>query len=246
VSISAVQAQRAELAATDVPPPIEAGAALQVQLHESAINNWAEAMFAGATITKDQVDSLKIPGAGAEQPDEADDCKEDETARPADAPKNPQEGADAQTAKNPEAPSKQWKVVFADEKPVIVSIHDDGFIVTLRVRSIESGDNSAENKIIRAEYKVARRCDGMRLTRQSLSVTPFPGTPNESGRQAKIRSRMQEMVFPETKLSNGLQLPGEWKKAGKLPLRYMKLAAGWASLGWDLPAGPQSVANARR
>ncbi len=247
LSISAVEARPAELAATTAPPAVEAGSALKVRLHESAINNWAEAMLAGATITKAQIDALHLPTAAAES-DENDDCPEaadggDVKPRAAGEPKPERPIGDA--AKNPPEPSRPWKIVFAEHRPVVVSIRDDRFTIELRLRAIESGENGAENKIIRAEYKVAQRCNGLRFTREISRSLHSRAHPTKAVARARSRAACKSSCFRSRRRATACRCPGPGNCAGKAPLRFVKLADGWASLGWDLPPNAAAMADLR-
>jgi hypothetical protein len=56
--------------------------------------------------------------------------------------------------------------------------------------------------------------------------------------QTALRSILRKKfgkLFPPETVSEGLELPGKWKQAGKLPLRQLSAKAGWFVLGWGMP-----------
>jgi hypothetical protein len=129
-------------------------------------------------------------------------------------------------------------------RPVSFSFGDGGFTVTIRGRKYtrgEGGGDSLPAMYVRARYKVERAGDVARLVRQG-DLEIFPprvergGSPRLSVEEVSVKSLLSrkfgKMLSPEI-VSEGLELPGKWKKLGKLALRQVIADNGWMALAWN-------------
>ena len=122
---------------------------------------------------------------------------------------------------------------------------------TIRGQRFTSGDRRFRAMNITASYQVERTERGTRLVRkEELEIVPpgfVPGKGRLSASQIALRrlltKRLGDLFKPEI-VTDGLELPGEWKRVGKLPLIQMNIDRGWVALGWRLPAR-ESVADRR-
>jgi hypothetical protein len=72
-----------------------------------------------------------------------------------------------------------------------------------------------------------------------------PAQDTLSAGQTALRGIISERlgeVFDEEIVAEGLDLPGEWAKLGRLPAAVMTTAEGWLTAAWDLP-GEDRVAS---
>jgi len=211
--LTVLQANPYQIAAPGDPPAIERKHELAVQVHQSMINNLANALLSGVTLHEDEVQKKVIEWRGS-LPDE---LKSEEDRDP-------------------------WSITFAERRPVSVTIDNDGFVVTIRGERYTSGDKPFRSMNITARYKVERSGGGSRMVRQGdLEVLPpgfVTGRDKLSGQQVSLRRLLQrrfgKLLKPEI-VSEGLELPGKWKKLGRLKLAELVANGGWAMMAWDRP-----------
>jgi hypothetical protein len=55
--------------------------------------------------------------------------------------------------------------------------------------------------------------------------------------QTTLERRFEKVFEPEIK-SEGLELPGNWKKAGRLDLKVLHVKDGWLALAWVASGEP--------
>ena len=208
--VTGLKANRMQLAAPDNPPDIDGQHDLVVRVHESMINNMAAALLSGVTIREAEMQKQVIELRG-ELPDK---LKSDPDQDP-------------------------WSITFARVRPVSIKFADDGFKVTIRGQRYTSGDRNFRAMDVTAEYKVQIDGPGAKLVRQGdLVIVPpnfVPGKSRLSSQQITLRTllerRFGKMFEPEIK-SEGLELPGAWKNAGRLDLKVLQSKAGWLALAW--------------
>ena len=211
--ITSLQRDADQLGAATSPPAAPATGDLLVQLHETAANNWASAMLSGVTLKEEDVQAKVIELRGS-LPDQ---LKSDEERGP-------------------------WSLTFANVRPVSLSFGDGGFKVTIRGKRFTSADRQFRAMNISATYKLHIDGGRTKLVRQGeLEIFPpgFAEGQTLSTQQITLKTLLQKkfgkLLEPEI-LTEGLELPGDWKKVGKLSISHLQSEAGWLVLGWVRPA----------
>ncbi len=219
IHIVALQANRSQIGAPSEPPKVESSADLAVRVHATLLNNVAEGLLGGETLDDEKMRQTMIDVRG-ELPESFQNSEDEDP----------------------------WSITFARRDPVIVAFDDAGFVVTIRGSRYTSGDRSFGAMNVTARYKIAKRDDGALLTRQGeVEILP-PGFEQGKDRLgaseialAKILSKKFGKVFTPEIVAEGLELPGVWKKAGKLLPVELTADDGWLKMAWKLPT-PQVVA----
>lgn len=208
--LTALQANRDQLAAPGEAPQVDGEFDLVVRLHESMINNLASALLAGVTVKEEEMQKQVIELRG-ELPDEL----------------------------KSEADRDPWSITFANSRPISIKFSDNGFQVTVRGQRYTSGDREFRAMHVTADYKVEHVGNGARLVRQGdlLIVPPnfVQGQTRLSTQQITLRTLLQKRfgkLFKEEVKYEGLELPGQWAKAGRLDLKHLNVNGGWAALAW--------------
>jgi len=196
---------------------------LSLQLHETFANNVATSFLAGRTLTQEELNRRMIERFG----------------------KLPEEMA----AEDDQEP---WTITFADQRPVTLHLADNGLEVTIRGKRFTSGDREFKAMNITAAYKVEPAGTGARLTRQG-DIRIFPpgfveGKDRFSTQETALRSILRRKfakLFKEEVVSDGLELPGRLKSAGKMTLVRLTIDRGWFVAQWNLPnaAASSPIAN---
>jgi hypothetical protein len=205
--VTALAANRSQIAAPAPPPDVSVENDLGVQIHESMINNLAAALLGGRKMTEEELQEFVIDLRG-ELPE----------ALKSDPDRDP------------------WSITFARSQPVTVKFGEEMIEITIRGQRYTSGDRDFRAMNVTAKYKYAIDGPGVKLTRQGdLHIVP-PGEPRAlSGREITLRTllekRFGKMFEPEVKYE-GLILPGKWRAAGILDLKELKAAGGWMVLAW--------------
>ena len=211
--VRAVQADYRQIAAPTAPPGKSDGDALFVQLHESMVNNLAAGVLAGQTLHEEDVQKqvIRLRGSLPES------LQSDDEREP-------------------------WSITFADEEPVVFVIGDGELKITIKGKHYTSGEREFKAMNVSATYKVEKTDGGSRLTRQGdLQIFPpdfVEGKTTFNMQQTALRSILRKKfgkLFPAETINEGLELPGRWKAAGKLPLRQLTAKNGWLVLGWGMP-----------
>jgi len=224
LNIVTEQANGSQLGAPDKAPTIKGSNDIAVRVHQSMVNNLAASMLGGRKITDEGLrkEMINLTGKLPEKLKE----KEDEDP---------------------------WSITFARRKPVTVAFDDDRFIVTIRGRRYTSGEKSFMSMNVTAEYKLAKTKNGMIATRQGdLKIFPpgfVKGKTKLSIRQQTLRKILERRfgsLFEQKFESHGMELPGNWKKAGKLKLDHLASRAGWLSLAWNRINKPANVAERKK
>mgnify|MGYP006908204921 CR=1 FL=1 len=205
-----MKANRMQLGAPNDPPSVDGEYDLVVRVHESMINNMAAALLAGVTLKEEEVQQQVIDLRG-ELPDKLK----------SDPDKDP------------------WSITFASARPVTIAFADDGFELTIRGQRYTSGDRDFRAMNITAKYKAEISGNGAKLVRQGdLEILPpgfVPGKSRLSSQEITLRTllerRFGDLLEPEI-VSEGLELPGNWKNAGRLDLKVLQSKEGWLSAAW--------------
>jgi hypothetical protein len=216
LSARATRADAYQIGAPAPPPPLPAADDVLVRLHESAIENFGSTALAGRTLTRDEMNRLMRNMTG-KVPDELQD----------------DDGRD-------------WSITFAIERPIALQIKGGGVAVTIRGEQFTSGDNAYPAMNITARYRLAKNArGGLRAVREGdLEILPpdfKPGVDQLSASQQSLKTilerRFGKLFKPELpdKPTAGLELSGNWKKAGPLPIETLSADGGWLSLGWSMP-----------
>lgn len=211
MSIVGLAANAFQLAAAKAPPAAAPGADLTLRLHESMINNMAATALGGRTLHEDTLVTglTDLLGKMPEQLKRDDD-------------------------------GEAWAITFADEQPISVHFADNRFEFTLRGARYVRGDKSHPGMYVTVAYKLVKDGNTFKAVRDGgLQILPpgvAPGTEYKlSGKQVAIRKlldRRFSKLFPEEMVGKGIELPGEWKKAGKLQAVALNSTDGWLSVGW--------------
>ncbi|MGD9722133.1 MAG: hypothetical protein AB7U76_12970 [Pirellulales bacterium] len=208
--VTGLKANRMQLAAPNDPPAVDGEFDLVVRLHETMVNNMAAAVLAGVTLKEEEVQKKVIELRG-ELPEK---LKSEEDRDP-------------------------WSITFAAIKPVTITFADNGFKLTIRGQRYTSGERDFRAMNVTAEYKMEIDGPGAKLVRQGdLVVLPpnfVPGKSRLSSQQISwqttLKRRFGKFLEPEIK-SEGLELPGNWAKAGRLDLKVLNSSTGWLALAW--------------
>jgi hypothetical protein len=217
--VTALQANRNQIAAPDNPPAITVENDIAVQLHESLVNNFASALLSGVTLKEEDVQkrAIELLGKLPEQ------LKGEEDRDP-------------------------WSITFAKIRPVTMKFADSGFQVTVRGQRFTSGDRDFQAMNVTADYKIERQGDGFRLARkEELLIEPpnFVKGKTLSGRQIALKTLLEKRfgkLFEREIKSEGLILPGRWREAGRLDPKQLQAGGGWLVVAWiesGVPAPPE-------
>lgn len=217
-----LHAGRFRLAAPGEPPALDAAHDLSLRVHQSLVNNLAAAVLAGRTLDDEGVRKQVIEIRGS-LPDEL------------------KEGAN----------EDPWTITFDRLKPITITFNDGGFTITISGQRYTSGDRSFQAMNVSAAYKMELDGPGMKLTRQGdVRIVP-PGFDESkdtlSAQQLALKSILEKKfgrVFKPEIVSEGLELPGNWKKAGKLHPTELAVEGGWLKIGWNLPQPAEGAASA--
>jgi len=221
--VAALQASAAQLAAPTAPPELAQQPDLAVRVHESLINNLAAEALAGLTLRDETLQSALVDLLG-ELPDR---LKADEDEEP-------------------------WGITFADRQPISVAFADGQFRVTIRGRRYYKGEERHPGMDVTAVYKLAVAEEGLRAVRQGdLRILPPNFVPDKdrlAPRQIVIQTLLERRfgkIFKEEMIGEGLLLPGNWEKAGKMRPVQLVCQHGWLTIAWKRSPVDESVADAR-
>ena len=207
--VQMLQANRYELAAVGAPPELKGEHDLAVRLHQSWVGNLAEAFIGGFTLTDEKVVELLKELTG-EVPEEFNLEDED-----------------------------PWSISFSSMQPVRVEFNDQLLNVSIRGRRFTSGDTKINSELeIAATYKLEKTPKGSKLLRQGDVRATYTKGGFENPAKITVKTLMQKKfaaLFKEEVASEGLELPGEWSKAGKLNLQQLGCDNQWLTLSWLQP-----------
>ncbi len=221
LKVVALEASDTQLGAPAAPPELDESAYdLSVRFHESAANNLAAQMLAGVTLRDEDV-RKKIVELRGSLPDQLKDNDDQEP----------------------------WSITFEKFRPVSVSIRDGGFEVVIRGKSYTTGEND-QNKYgsmyVTARYKTEKQDQGYRLVRQGELIIEPPTQGQQSIKVVTLKTILKKKfarLFPEAIEPQGVELPGNWKKLGKLFATHVVTDGGWATVGYRRGSPAESVAS---
>lgn len=221
LQLIALHDSAARLAAPTAPPDVRRGLAMSVRLHESLANNLAEDLLAGRTLDQEQLEQLALRFFGRLPPQLTDD---------------EQRGP--------------WSITFAHHDPVTLRVEQDTATVTVRGREFASDVRTFHTPMnVTARYRLQREHDAIRAVRDGeLEIVP-PGftkgkriSPRLSSVRTLLKHRFDKIFTPEI-ASQGLVLPGQWSRAGRLDLVQLEAREGWLALGWITSAESEAASN---
>ena len=197
-----------------------------MRFHESLPNNFAQGMLAGQTLDRTQFEQLSLKYLGR-IPTELED----------------------------EEPKGPWSITFAAQAPVTVRIGQDSAAITIRGRQFASDVRRFDEPMnITARYRLSREAGAIKAVREGeLEIFP-PGFAPNAGRPLPVRligfrnllkHRFERIFRPEI-VSEGLILPGHWRRLGKLELTDLQTDRGWMLLGWRPQSDKSRLAGYRK
>ena len=207
--LRALEAGADQLAAPGKPPEFTGSHDMMVRTHESFFANSSQAAIGGITVTDEDV---------AEWAESMDG-----------------EGADEQVAAEEDDP---WSITFASERPIDLRFDNQRVTISIRAKRFTSGDREVKKRLqISATYSVEKASQGVKLTRQGDVAVEFVGKvrlkASEVALKTIVKKRFDALFEPQI-LSEGLELPDQWKKAGKLKLQEIHCDDGWLALAWRM------------
>lgn len=214
---TALEGRLTELASPWAPPEPDQRWDLLAQIHETAINNAANAAYAGAIVEQESF----LAGVEKSLGKVPERFRDDDNSAP-------------------------WKITLADQDPISVAFQDGLLRLTLRGEQYTRGDKSYPAMNITAVYRPKSTAQGILFERQgALEIFPPGFEPGKgqglSASDQALRSMLERRfnkVFEPQFTPDPLVLGGNWKKAGELRLIEAKSHAGWLVLGWrPIPAG---------
>lgn len=219
LKVTMLHANRFQLGAPGDAPELSSEHDMAVRVHDSIIGNFSESLLGGRTITNEQLAEMLAD-------------------MNIDVPAEVSGGVD-------EPP---WSITFAQQQPISARFADGNATFTIRTRRVVRGDNDVRKPIaISATYKLEQAGGGAKMTREGDISVEYSGraglTPGEVAMKTIMQKKFQALFEPEI-VSDGLTLPGEWEKAGKLMLRELWSNDGWLALGWEQPPADVRTANA--
>jgi hypothetical protein len=209
-----------QVAAFTAAPEVAPAAVLSARLHQSFFNNLAEQELAGRTLTKEELES-QMEKAGRKMPESLES----------------------------EADQPPWSITFAKRKPVELVVNDGSVKLTVRGSRYSSGDREFDAMDVWATYKVESDAGKFRLVRDGdVQIYPpdfVPGGGKKlSVQQTSLRGILQKRfnkVFDEVIDIKPLELPGELKSAGPLPMEQLVARKdGWIVAGWRQADAPKN------
>jgi hypothetical protein len=206
------EANRLQVGAPDKPQPFANASDIGIQIHHSALNNLGDGTLAGRRVTQPEFEKQIIDLMGR-LPDRLKRGPDDEP----------------------------WALVFASERPLRIMFGDNVVTIALNVVRVEGTAESDNPWIIKAIYTIEPAPNGFKLVRQGeLDVSP-PGYKEGDqlsaaivGEARNVRRQFSKNLFEPEFVHDGLELTGDWEKAGKLPVSEYLSAAGWVNLAWRL------------
>ncbi|PHS13229.1 MAG: hypothetical protein COA78_07310 [Blastopirellula sp.] len=207
-----MQVTRFQLAAPTAPPSTVTGKEdLAVQLHESMINNFGEAILGGVKLTDEGLVEL-LEQRGEEVPEELQITDD----------------------KDP------WSITFDYIRPIEVQFNEGQVAISIRGRQFTRNE-TAINKTVRigAVYNISKGKNGAKLVRDGDVKLEFVLMKKLGAREIAFKTFMVkkfDAIFQKEIVGEGLKMQGEWEKLGPLPLSLLSSKQGWLSMGWNLPA----------
>lgn len=206
------QANSFQIAALDRPPKSLTGLDLAIQIHQSYVNNYVEAVYGGTKLTDKKMAQI----AGEIMDTVPERFQHDENAEP-------------------------WSITFPRRKPLTVIFADGGYTVVIRGRRYTSGDRSLGAWHVTAKYRFEMLPEGLRRIRQGdLDIKPANFTQRsnhklsitEVAEKNILQRRFSELFSPVIEPEK-MELAGQWKTAKKLIMKQLTAEGGWLVMGWQ-------------
>jgi len=219
VHIMALESGADQLGAPNEPPALAANHDVAIRLHESFVANLSQAALGGVTLTDERLAEL-VERLTGDVPEELVITEEDDP----------------------------WSITFASERPLGARFDDQGVTVFIRGKRFTRCDTELKKSIqISATYEIAKTAEGAKLTRQGDVTVEFAGSKRLSASQIAMKTFMKkrfEAIFKREIVSDGIELPGRWRQAGKMRLQQLHCDDGWLALGWHQP--PRGTRTAKK
>jgi hypothetical protein len=215
----AVQATPGQLGAPNAPPAIVDGSDFSTRVHESAVENYAQSIWGGESLDNEEFKEKVIRFSSEEEYNRRYPPEENEGS---------------------------WEMTFAPVNPISVRFSDGGYTLTMRIIRFKGNQTFTQPMNVTVRYKLEPFGTGIKSTREGdIEIFPpdfQPGgdqvlTPAQVTLKRQLYNRFSRS-FREEETSNGLLLPGEWKKAGRLALLQLSSDGGWLTTAWQKPETP--------
>jgi len=211
-----LQAGPADLGSSAPPPPVAEPLDLNVQLHESMINNMIEGLFGGAVMTEQrfQENLTQLLGVLPER------FKSEKDAEP-------------------------WTITFARHQPISVNFgKTNEFSITVRGRSYARGEERYPGMNVTATYRIEQTPEGAKAVRQGEMEIYPPGFQPGAGKQLSVRQqvlrdllkRRFDKMFDKEFRPQNIQLRSQPEQGnqdlGSLTLVGWEVQARWMTTTW--------------
>jgi len=226
------------LAAPDEPPGFGKDHDLALGAHESVITNYGQGVLGGYELTDLRLEKLLKDDLKTDLPEELRVTRPDGTLDPDKDP---------------------WSIIFAKELPVRAKFNGGNLWIAIRADGFTRGEGDQPGKYkpaitelleIAAAYKIEKTDKGATLRREGDVQVRFPGRANpeqirlgDSPIVTFIRRKFRNL-FKDEFIGEGIEMKGEWAKAGRLKLAEIEADAAWLRLGWDMAVAATAAAAA--
>ena len=211
--------------AGDLHAPVLSGAGeVEIAMHQSWLNNFAQDVLGGRTLASDDLrtwlEDAGLPFDLAAAAEEAADGEEDGEASAA----------------------RDLTITFARRSPILVEFRDGRLTAALRAEQIAGGVEPVERMEIKIAYELASRQGRLVLRRAEVVVTPlrfFEGdaarlTFVERGRVVKLQNQVERRLEAEI-APQGLGVPFRGPAQKEIRWRSAAAANGWLHVTADAP-----------
>jgi len=222
IRLNMLQASASQLGAPTPMPELVVENDMAVRLHESLINNFASTLYAGRTLTSEEVEKESKNSAFLKNLQK----KQEEKRKARGEEKDP-------------AADQPWAITFAKRHPVTVVFQDGGVRFTIRGTRFE-GDGPVQERAmsIWAVYKFELADNqGLKLVLQEWDVVPTSVEnggrikPADEPLRQKLKTRFGKLL-KDVEL-DPLEMPGQFARAGKFAYKKVSSEGGWFSLALD-------------
>jgi len=214
LEIHGAQAMPSQLAAPSAPPELTRPADISIQIHESAINNFAETVLTGMRLNDEMVQRTAFELLGR-------------------LPEQLKPGQD----------KEPFTIVFPQEnvaaQPFTVSFADNEVTITLRGQEYFTGDRRQPGMNVTAVYKFVKAPDVFKAVRQGdLQIYGFglkPGarrSVRQEGIYTALQAKFGKIFKPEIKLQGFKFESGKLAAAGQFVPREIIAENGWFAVGY--------------
>ena len=212
LNLEVVQAGQFQVGTGDEAPPISDDSDAALVVHQSAINNLAESILGGKTITdRMAAELLEV----ANQGDLPEEFSVDRT--------------------NP------WSITLAKYQPVTVELGDSKITVNIRGSRFRRGGSSVNDMIqVSATYRIEKTSKGVKLSREGDVELTYPGKEQLTVEQTAVKSFLLvkfNYLFKDLAETTGVQFPGRFEDKAPMELAVFEMSRGWLSLAWKQAEG---------